>query len=217
MQLPARTKTLGEDLPQLHRFTQDQQMFLTRARRCLQAAQDRQKYYFDRHVSPVKFQVGQKVLLSTKNINLAHPGSNKLLPKWIGPFIITKQVGPVAFQLELPDTLRKLHPVFHASLMTHYNDKGGFKPLPPILMDDGSLEFEVERILDSRLVKRGSKHITQYYIKWLGYDHNYYSWEPEANLHCPDLLRKFLHERPRQAIQPTASNNPSPKLKRRRL
>ena len=78
--------------------------------------------------------------------------------------------------------------MFHASLLTKYNDKGGYRPLPPILMEDGSLEYEVERILDSRVIKRGKKSVTEYYIKWLGYDHSYDSWEPEANLHCPDLL-----------------------------
>ena len=70
--------------------------------------------------------------------------------------------------------------MFHASLLTKYNDKGGYRPLPPILMEDGSLEYEVERILDSRVIKRGKKSVTQYYIKWLGYDHSYDSWEPEA-------------------------------------
>ena len=68
----------------------------------------------------------------------------------LGPFTIVEPVGPIAFKLDLPDTLQRLHPVFHASLLTKYNDQGGSKPLPPILMEDGSLEYEVERILDSR-------------------------------------------------------------------
>ena len=174
VQLPTRSMSHPpeREMPKLHKFTQDQLVFLTRARRCLQAAQDRQKYYYDKNVRPVSFAVGQKVLLSTKNINLKHPGSNKLLPRWIGPFTIVEQVGAISFKLDLPDTLQRLHPVFHASLLTKYNDKGGYRPLPPILLEDGSLEYEVERILDSRVIKRG-KSVTEYYIKWLGYDHSF--------------------------------------------
>ena len=151
VQLPTRSMSHPpeREMPKLHKFTQDQLVFLTRARRCLQAAQDRQKYYYDKNVRPVSFAVGQKVLLSTKNINLKHPGSNKLLPRWIGPYTILEQVGAISFKLDLPDTLQRLHPVFHASLLTKYHDKGGYRPLPPILMEDGSLEYEVERILDS--------------------------------------------------------------------
>jgi hypothetical protein len=37
-----------------------------------------------------------------------------------------------------------------------------------------------------------------------GYD----SWEPEANLHCPDLLRQFLREQPNKS----ASAEPSTRL-----
>ena len=75
----------------------------------------------------------------------------------------------------------------------------------PILMEDGSLEYEVERILDSRVIKRGKKSVhTEYYIKWLGYDHSYDSWEPKANLHCPDLLRQFLREQSNKRATPLA-------------
>jgi Integrase zinc binding domain/Chromo (CHRromatin Organisation MOdifier) domain/Integrase core domain len=219
VQLPTRSLSQPpeREMPKLQKFTQDQLVFLTRARRCLQAAQDRQKYYFDKNVRPVTFAVGQKVLLSTKNINLKHPGSNKLLPRWIGPFTIVEQVGPIAFKLDLPDTLQRLHPVFHASLLTKYNDKGGYKPLPSILMEDGSLEYEVERILDSRIIKRGKKRVTEYYIKWLGYDHSYDSWEPEANLHCPDLLRQFLREQSNKRTNTaTTSSQPSTRSRQRK-
>ena len=220
VQLPTRSMSHPpeREMPKLHKFTQDQLVFLTRARRCLQAAQDRQKYYYDKNVRPVSFAVGQKVLLSTKNINLKHPGSNKLLPRWIGPFTILEQVGAISFKLDLPDTLQRLHPVFHASLLTKYNDKGGYRPLPPILLEDGSLEYEVERILDSRVIKRGKKSATEYYIKWLGYDHSYDSWEPEANLHCPDLLRQFLREQSNKRATPlTTSKQPSTRSKRKRI
>ena len=59
----------------------------------------------------VPFMVGSQMLLSTKNVRLKNPGARKLLPKWIGPFKLIKQVGKVAYQLDLPSNL-KLHDVF---------------------------------------------------------------------------------------------------------
>jgi hypothetical protein len=39
----------------------------------------------------------------------------KLSPRYIGPFLILKRVGEVAYQLELPDHLADVHDVFHMS------------------------------------------------------------------------------------------------------
>jgi hypothetical protein len=39
----------------------------------------------------------------------------KLTPRYIGPFPILEQCGPVAYQLQLPETLSVLHNVFHVS------------------------------------------------------------------------------------------------------
>jgi hypothetical protein len=211
-QLPTRSTAQDSGkIPKVYQLTRDQMVFLTRARRCLQSAQDRQKYYFDRRTTPVTFNVGREVLLSTKNITLKHPGSNKLLPKWIGPFPIVQKYSDVVYKLQLPDTMTRIHPVFHVALLSKYTPGGKLKPLPPILMDDGSLEYEVEKILDTRLRKKGKRHITEYLIKWLGYDHSYDSWEPKANLHCPKLLKEFL-----QGKDPADLLTPSAKKTRKR-
>jgi hypothetical protein len=39
----------------------------------------------------------------------------KLSPRFIGPLLILKRVGEVAYQLELPDHLSDVHDVFHVS------------------------------------------------------------------------------------------------------
>jgi hypothetical protein len=39
----------------------------------------------------------------------------KLSPRFIGPFLILKRVGEVAYQLELLDHLADVHDVFHVS------------------------------------------------------------------------------------------------------
>jgi hypothetical protein len=39
----------------------------------------------------------------------------KLSPRFIGPFIIFRRVGEIAYQLELPDNLSDVHNVFYMS------------------------------------------------------------------------------------------------------
>jgi hypothetical protein len=39
----------------------------------------------------------------------------KLAPRYIGPFLVLEQCGPVAYRLQLPETLSVVHNVFHVS------------------------------------------------------------------------------------------------------
>ena len=62
------------------------------------------------------FEANDKVWLEARNLerNILDP---KFAPKWEGPFTITKVLSPLSYELKLP-TLWKIHPVFHASLLT---------------------------------------------------------------------------------------------------
>jgi hypothetical protein len=87
---------------------------LADAKKCLEAARQRYVKYADPHRRNVKYGEGDAVLLSTKNIKLKSPnGSRKLLPRWIGPFTVTQIINPVAYKLELPPTMARIHNVFH--------------------------------------------------------------------------------------------------------
>jgi hypothetical protein len=72
------------------------------------------------------------------------------MPKLIGPFKISKCIGPVAVRLDLPLGM-KIHNVFHVSLVKPYRNDGSFKPLDSSIQDDmdGDPIVEVEKILDS--------------------------------------------------------------------
>ena len=82
---------------------------LNLAKTNLAKAQEHQAKYHDRHHRDVSFQIGDRVLLSTKNLRLASLAlqpSRKFQPRYVGPFTITDQVSPAAFRLELPSTYR---------------------------------------------------------------------------------------------------------------
>ena len=159
--------------PAAKAFTEDLQAAAELAKASWQSAQDRQAEYANQKRREVTYQVGDEVLLSTKNIRLKNPGAKKLLPKWIGPYKVTRQIGPVAYELELPENL-KLHDVFHVSLLHPYLSDGTIHP-PPSMLIEGETEFQVDRFLDHRDKRTQKKeHAREYLVKWTGYgpEHN---------------------------------------------
>lgn len=161
-----------------------------KAKSAMQAAQQRQKHIADTKRRPLEFAVGDKVFLSTINIKLKFKGSPKLLPKWLGPFKVTQVINPVAYRLELPNSL-KLHNVFHISLLKAARDRPGSTtiPPPPPELIEGEWEFEVESILSHRFLRNNK---TEFLVKWLGYGPEHNTWEPEANCaNCPDKVTEY--------------------------
>jgi hypothetical protein len=163
----------------------------------LKEAQEKQKKYYDiNHKEAPPFAVGDLVWLSRRNITTTRP-SSKLDYKRLGPFKILKIVGEskLAFKLDLPTTM-KIHPVFHATLLEPYNTNqipGRVQPPPPPVTVEDVDEYEVEQILDSRIVNNK----LQYYIDWKGYQPHERTWEPVEHLdHCPAELCTFHREFP---------------------
>ena len=202
-------------MPAVQKMTDDMYLTLRDAKQYLRAAQDRQKQYADRHRSPVRVSLGDQVLLSTKNIKLKDPGSRKLLPKWIGPFKIVEQINPVAFKLDLPPALERLHPVFHANLLKPYAPSGNVQPPPPVLLDDGGVGYLVETLLDRRSRTRGRATVTEYLIKWQGYGPEHNTWEPSEHVLDHALISQFERRLADAARAPRAARQRLPRAAKR--
>jgi hypothetical protein len=83
----------------------------------MKKAQARQKSYTDRRRQPLYFLVGDYVYLKISPMKgVSRFGvKGKLAPRYIDPFPILEQCGPVAYRLQLRETLSVVHNVFHVS------------------------------------------------------------------------------------------------------
>uniref|UniRef100_A0A8C5PQ35 Polyprotein n=1 Tax=Leptobrachium leishanense TaxID=445787 RepID=A0A8C5PQ35_9ANUR len=152
-----------------------------------------QKRKADRHrLQAPSYNVGDRVWLSTRNVKLRVP-SMKMAPRFIGPYKIIRRINPVAYALALPKHLR-LHNVFHTSLLKPLlcNRYTRVVPPPPPVQVDGETEYEVRKVLDSRLF-RGA---LQYLVDWVGYGPEDRSWIPASNMSASRLVRAFYASHP---------------------
>nr|GEW47002.1 putative reverse transcriptase domain-containing protein [Tanacetum cinerariifolium] len=123
----------------------------------IQAAQDRQKSYVDRKRKPMKFEVEDRVMLKvspSKGV-VRFIKRGKLNPRYIGPFKVLARVGDVAYRLELPRELSRVHHTFHVSnLKKCYADEPLAMSLEGVHIDN-TLQFMEEPIeIMEREIKR---------------------------------------------------------------
>ncbi|GJS23676.1 putative reverse transcriptase domain-containing protein, partial [Tanacetum coccineum] len=105
----------------------------------MQAARDRQKSYADLKRKPIEFEVRDKVMLKVSPwkgvVRFGKQG--KLNPRFVGPFKVIKRVGDVAYKLELPEELSRVHNTFHVSNLKKYHaDEPLAIPLDGLHFDD---------------------------------------------------------------------------------
>ena len=83
----------------------------------LKVAQSRQKAYANKQRRTLQFAVGDHVYLKVSPMRGAHWFGihGKLAPRYVGPYKVLAQCGPVAYRLQFPDILLAVHDVFHVS------------------------------------------------------------------------------------------------------
>ena len=96
------------------------------------------------------------------------------------------KIGNLAYRLELPPDW-KIHNVFHVSQLKSVF--GEVVQEQELLVESGEAEFEIDRIVDSRVV-RGN---TQFLVKWKGYGDYDNTWVGEQEMgNAQEAVREFL-------------------------
>ncbi len=96
------------------------------------------------------------VYLDSSNIHTTRP-SRKLSHRRLGPYLISRRIGKLAYRLILPPSMSRLHPVFNVVKLT-------LAPVDPILgrcrnslpppeLVDSEEEYIVEKVLNSRMFR----------------------------------------------------------------
>nr|GFC40608.1 putative reverse transcriptase domain-containing protein [Tanacetum cinerariifolium] len=124
----------------------------------MQAARDRQKSYADLKRKPMEFQVRDKVMLK-----------------------VLERVGDVAYKLDLPEELSKVHNTFHVSnLKKCHADEPLAVPLDGLHFDDKLrfMEKPVE-IMDREVKRLKRSRIPLVKVRWNSKRGSEFTWERE--------------------------------------
>nr|GFC66041.1 putative reverse transcriptase domain-containing protein [Tanacetum cinerariifolium] len=121
----------------------------------MQAARDRQKSYADLN--------------------------RKLNPRYVGPFNVLERVGDVAYKLDLPEELSRVHNTFHVSnLKKCHADEPLAIPLDGLHVDD-KLHFVEEpvEIMDHEVKRLKRSRIPLVKVRWNSKRGPKFTWERE--------------------------------------
>ncbi|GJW38798.1 putative reverse transcriptase domain-containing protein [Tanacetum coccineum] len=136
----------------------------------LKVARDRQKSYADKRRKPLKFIVGDYVLLKVSPwkgvVRFGKKG--KLAPRFVGPFEIIEKIGPTVYKLDFPKDLDGVHDTFHVSNVKKcLADPTLQVPLDEIQVD-AKLNFieELVEILEREFKKLKRSRIAIVKVRW---------------------------------------------------
>ncbi|GJS70860.1 putative reverse transcriptase domain-containing protein [Tanacetum coccineum] len=158
----------------------------------IQAARDRQKSYADIRRKPLEFQEGDIVMLKVSPWKwvIRFGKRRKLNPRYIGPFKVLAKVGTVAYRLELPQQLSRVHSTFHVSnLKKCLSDEPLAISLDEIHIDD-KLYFVEEPVenMDREVKRLKQIHIPIIKVRWNSRRGPEFTWEREDQ-----FRKKYLH------------------------
>ena len=163
----------------------------------LKIAKSRQKSYADKKRRSVLFQAGDYVYLRVSPMKGVQRFGvkGKLAPRYVGPFLIIEQCGPVAYRLELPARLSAVHNIFHVSQLRKC------LRVPEKVIDVEKLQLEPDLVYPEHPVKivdyktRVTRNQTSkfYKVQWSNHSEREATWETEDFVRSkyPELLQTY--------------------------
>ena len=160
----------------------------------LKTAQSYQKSYSDKRRRPLEFEIGSWAYLRVSPMKGVHRFGvkGKLAPRYIGPFQILQQCGPVAYQLKLPPHPSSTHDVFHISQLKKC------LRVPTEAVEIKAIQLEPDltyqekpiKILDQKERVTRRRSVKSYKVQWSNHSEEEATWEKEDYLraHFPKFL-----------------------------
>ncbi|WMV51482.1 hypothetical protein MTR67_044867 [Solanum verrucosum] len=107
-----------------------------------------------------------------------------LSPRYIGLYRISKRIGNVAYELELPQELAVVHPVFHISMLKKcMGDPSVIIPTANIEIKDTLSYGEIPvQILDRQVRKLRTKEVASVKVLWRNQFVEDATWEAEEDV-----------------------------------
>jgi hypothetical protein len=148
----------------------------------LQRAQKQQKVQAYKHRVDRTFEVGNLVYLRLqpyRQTSIKRSRVEKLQPCFFGPYRVSKRIGALTYEIELPQG-RKIHNVFHVSCLKKSLGQHirPIETLPP-MDEEGNLVLILEEVLEFREKRLQNESIKEYLIRWKDLPIEDATWEQE--------------------------------------
>ena len=127
----------------------------------LKKTQEEMKRYADRSRKETeKWEKGDQVLLSTKDLVFKERPIKNLMERYVGPYTIEEVVSSNTVKLQLPSSMR-IHLVVNVSRIVWYKEqvKGQKKEEGKPIEVEGVEEWEVEKILNKKKIRGVEKYL----------------------------------------------------------
>ena len=174
--------------PGVRHYAEKAQSYLMAAHDAIIAARINQTHHANkRRRKEPDYRIGDRVWLSTDYLAMPKGRARKLMPKFIGPFMITKMDRRTSnYQLELPDEMKSRHirNRFHADRLRPYleNDEALFPGREAKYYYDYGVPEDEEWYVDAIIGHAWQGRRIRFNVQWSLRDT---TWEPYE--HCKDL------------------------------
>jgi hypothetical protein len=157
----------------------------------LKATKSYQETYANKRRRPLEFEVGNHVYLRVLPMKGAKRFGvkGKLAPRYIGSFPILEKCGTVAYKLDLPPSLARVHDIFHMSQLKKCLTAPVDVMLPEVILLEADLSYPEHPIKVMNQKDRVTMHktIKFFKIQWSNHTEEKATWESEDFLRSHHL------------------------------